>query len=133
MANTVQMLTIREFGYLLNGYRPMWSDAHIAHCFNLFFEAITCLADPRVEGISKAAPSRGLPPNDIQKVSETQFQPTCRSFNALHKWAQDPIRGLPYKPLSGHQDVKEALPDTCSPANCRDDHGWIGDYRDGTT
>ncbi|KAF9697955.1 hypothetical protein EKO04_003964 [Ascochyta lentis] len=127
------MLTIREFGYLLNGYRPMWSDAHIAHCFNLFFEAITCLADSRVEGISKAAPSRGLPPNEIQKVSETPFQPKCSSFGALHDWAQEPLRALPYKPLSGHKDVKEVLPKACSPANCRDEHGWIGDDRDGST
>ncbi|XP_014550012.1 hypothetical protein COCVIDRAFT_21381 [Bipolaris victoriae FI3] len=114
--------TLRDYGFLINGYRPQHEDDHVIHCFNMMFKAISCLADPTAEGYLQQQPSSGGIIGNI--TSEVATRPLCRDFQQLRLWADDPIRAasVPYGLVNF---TKAKLPDKCDVRNCRDESGWM--------
>ncbi|KAI1673240.1 DUF3328 domain containing protein [Pyrenophora tritici-repentis] len=120
-----EMATIRDYGYLINGYKPKWTDAHILHCFNKFYNTIACLADSVVEGYKDPQDPSGIPKGEIRRASEMFDQPQCRNYDSLKQWAAHPSRSVPFYYNSGHDESKEPLPERCDVSRCRTSDGWM--------
>ncbi|KAH4910980.1 hypothetical protein HBI26_189400 [Parastagonospora nodorum] len=117
--------TIRNYGYLINGIKPTWSDAHVLHCFNKFYNTIACLSDSVVEGYQDYESSFDNSSGIIRRASEMASQPQCRNFGALRRWAAHPTRAIPFYYVSGHDEAREPLPEFCNVNRCRAGEGWL--------
>ncbi|KAK1973201.1 hypothetical protein LZ30DRAFT_744215 [Colletotrichum cereale] len=119
------METLRDYGLLLNGFRPLWNDHHVVHCFNLWYRSIECAADSTGEGYKE--PFGSVPMSKIRRASWASGVPRCRDFGALVRWAEDPVRALPFHYDSG-LDVTNIsrLYGGCDVTSCRDEGGWKG-------
>ncbi|KAK1570023.1 uncharacterized protein LY79DRAFT_653648 [Colletotrichum navitas] len=117
------METLRDYGLLLNGFRPLWNDHHVIHCFNKWYQSIKCEADSTGEGYREPFGSV----REVNRASWGSSVPRCRDFGALVRWAQDPVRVLPFRYDSG-LDVRalSRLSGECDVTKCRDEEGWKG-------
>ncbi len=119
------MATIRDYGYLINGYKPNWSDAHTLHCFNKFYNTIACLADSVAEGYKDPQDPSGIPKGEIRRASEVFDTPQCRNYESLKRWGAHPSRAVPFYYNSGHNESKQLLPKRCDVSQCRTADGWM--------
>ncbi|KAH0439176.1 thioesterase [Colletotrichum camelliae] len=119
------METLRDYGLLVNGFRPLWNDHHIIHCFNTWYRSIACSADSTAEGYQE--PFGSVPMSEVHRASWASSVPRCRDFGALVRWAEDPERALPFHYDSGlNITAVSRLPRECDLTKCRDDGGWKG-------
>ncbi|KAK1975614.1 hypothetical protein LZ30DRAFT_638317 [Colletotrichum cereale] len=119
------METLRDYGLLLNGFRPLWNDHHVVHCFNKWYRSIECAADSTGEGYRE--PFGSVPMTEVKRASWGSSVPRCRDFGALVRWAQDPVRMLPFRYDSGlNVTALSRLSGECDVTKCRDDGGWKG-------
>ncbi|EFQ36718.1 hypothetical protein CGRA01v4_14157 [Colletotrichum graminicola] len=119
------METLRDYGLLVNGFRPLWNDHHVVHCFNLWYRSIECAADSTAEGYTE--PFGTVPAGEIRRASWASSVPRCRDFGALLRWAKDPVRALPFHYDSGLDVMAVSkLYGECDVTECRDEGGWKG-------
>ncbi|CCF41376.1 thioesterase [Colletotrichum higginsianum] len=119
------METLRDYGLLVNGFRPLWNDHHVIHCFNKWYRSIACSADSTAEGYQE--PFGSVPMSEVRRASWASSVPRCRDFGALVRWAEDPAHALPFHYDSGLNvsDVSR-LSEECDVTKCRDERGWMG-------
>ncbi|WQF84083.1 Putative mycotoxin biosynthesis protein UstYa [Colletotrichum destructivum] len=119
------METLRDYGLLVNGFRPLWNDHHVIHCFNKWYRSIACSADSTAEGYQE--PFGSVPMSEVHRASWASSVPRCRDFGALVRWAEDPAHALPFHYDSGLNvtDVSR-LPGECDLTRCRNGGGWKG-------
>ncbi|KAJ0299453.1 hypothetical protein Brms1b_013123 [Colletotrichum noveboracense] len=119
------MEMLRDYGLLVNGFRPLWNDHHVIHCFNKWYRSIACSADSTAEGYQE--PFGSVPMSEIRRASWASSVPRCRDFRALVRWAEDPIRALPFHYDSGlNVTAVSRLSEECDLTKCRDEAGWKG-------
>uniref|UniRef100_L2FIA7 Thioesterase domain-containing protein n=1 Tax=Colletotrichum fructicola (strain Nara gc5) TaxID=1213859 RepID=L2FIA7_COLFN len=119
------MEMLRDYGLLVNGFRPLWNDHHVIHCFNKWYRSIACSADSTAEGYQE--PFGSVPMSEIRRASWASSVPRCRDFRALVRWAEDPIRALPFHYDSGlNVTAVSRLSEECDLTKCRDEGGWKG-------
>ncbi|KAK1854308.1 thioesterase [Colletotrichum chrysophilum] len=119
------MEMLRDYGLLVNGFRPLWNDHHVIHCFNKWYRSIACSADSTAEGYQE--PFGSVPMSEIRRASWASSVPRCRDFRALVRWAEDPIRALPFHYDSGlNVTAVPRLEEECDLTKCRDEGGWKG-------
>ncbi|KAK6222454.1 thioesterase [Colletotrichum tabaci] len=119
------METLRDYGLLVNGFRPLWNDHHVIHCFNKWYRSIACSADSTAEGYQE--PFGSVPMSEVRRASWASSVPRCRDFGALVRWAEDPSHALPFHYDSGLNVTDVArLPGECDLTKCRDEGGWKG-------
>ncbi|KAJ5019857.1 hypothetical protein K4K57_009320 [Colletotrichum sp. SAR 10_99] len=119
------MEMLRDYGLLVNGFRPLWNDHHVIHCFNKWYRSIACSADSTAEGYQE--PFGSVPMSEIRRASWASSVPRCRDFRALVRWAEDPIRAMPFHYDSGlNVTAVSRLSEECDLTKCRDEGGWKG-------
>ncbi|KAI8214402.1 hypothetical protein K4K53_005975 [Colletotrichum sp. SAR 10_77] len=119
------MEMLRDYGLLVNGFRPLWNDHHVIHCFNKWYRSIACSADSTAEGYME--PFGSVPMSEVRRASWASSVPRCRDFRALVRWAEDPERALPFHYDSGlNVTAVSRLSNECDLTKCRDEGGWKG-------
>ncbi|KAK1959704.1 hypothetical protein LY78DRAFT_663073 [Colletotrichum sublineola] len=66
------METLRDYGLLLDGFRPLWNDHHVVHCFNKWYRSIECAADSTGEGYQE--PFGSVPMSEVNRASWGQHR-----------------------------------------------------------
>ncbi|TQN65089.1 Thioesterase AMT4 [Colletotrichum shisoi] len=70
------METLRDYGLLVNGFRPLWNDHHVVHCFNKWYRSIACSVNSTAEGYQE--PFDSVPMSEVRRASWAGSVPRCR-------------------------------------------------------